>query len=53
MFLTSQLVLFLDDFDKKENIDRRIRAKFKRSGHNYISIFIISQDYNELPEKTI
>ena len=26
---------------------------FKRSRHNNLSIFIISQDYNELPKKTI
>ena len=30
----------------------RAQAKFKRSRHNNISIFIISQDYYELSKKT-
>ena len=33
--------------------DPRVQAMFKRSRHNDLSIFIISQDYYELPKKTI
>ena len=33
--------------------DPRVQAMFKRSIHNNLSIFIISQDYYELPKKTI
>ena len=34
-------------------IDLRVQAMFKRSRHNNLSIFIISQDYCELPKRTI
>ena len=33
--------------------DPRVQAMFKRARHNKLSIFIISQDYYELPKKTI
>ena len=33
--------------------DPRVQARFKRSRHNNLSFFIISQDYYELPKKTI
>ena len=33
--------------------DPRVQAMFQRSRHNILSIFIISQDYYELPKKTI
>ena len=33
--------------------DHRVQAMFKRSRHNNLSIFIISQDYYELSKKTI
>ena len=33
--------------------DPRVPAMFKRSRHNNLSIFIISQDYYELPKRTI
>ena len=33
--------------------DPRVQAIFKRSRHDNLSIFIISQDYYELPKKTI
>ena len=33
--------------------DPRVQAMFKRSRDNNLSIFIISQDYYELPKKTI
>ena len=33
--------------------DPRVQAMFKRSRHNNLSIFIISQEYFELPKQTI
>ena len=33
--------------------DPRVQAMFKRSRHNNLSIFLISQDYFELPKRTI
>ena len=33
--------------------DPRVQAMFKRSRHNNLSIFIISQDYYKLPKRTI
>ena len=33
--------------------DPRVQAMFKRSRNKNLSIFIISQDYYELPKKTI
>ena len=33
--------------------DPRVQAMFKRSRHNILSIFIISQDYYDLGKKTI
>ena len=33
--------------------DPRVQAMFKRSRHNKLSIFIISQDYYDLPKKAI
>ena len=33
--------------------DPRVQATFKRSRHNDLTIFLISQDYYELPKKTI
>ena len=32
--------------------DPRVQAMFKQSRHNNVSIFIISQDYYDLPKKT-
>ena len=43
----------LDDLNEKEMNNTRVRAMFRRSRHNQLSIFIISQDYYELPKKTI
>ena len=42
-----------DDLNEKEMSDPRVQAMFKRSRHNNMSIFIISQDYNELPKRTV
>ena len=46
-------IFILDDLNEKEKNDSRIQARFKRSRHNNLSIFIISQDYYELPKRTI
>ena len=43
----------MDDLNEKELNDPRAQAIFKRSRHNNLSIFIISQDYYELPKRTI
>ena len=46
-------ITILDDLNQKEMDDSRVQAMFKRSRHNNLSIFIISQDYKELSKKTI
>ena len=46
-------IIILDDLNEKEMNDLRVQAMFKRSRHNNLSIFIISQEYYELPKKTI
>ena len=46
-------IIILDDLNEKEIIIDKIQAMFKRGRHNNLSIFIISQDYYELPKKTI
>ena len=46
-------VFILDDLNEREMNDDRIQALFKRSRHSNIFIFIISQDYYELPKRTI
>ena len=46
-------IIILDDLNEKEMNDPRVQAMFKRSRHNDLSIFIISQDYYELPKRTI
>ena len=45
------IVIFLDELSQKEMDDSRVQAMFKRSRHNNISDFIISQDYYELSKK--
>ena len=42
-----------DDLNEREMNVPRVQARFKRSRHNQLSIFIITQDYYELPKKTI
>ena len=44
-------VIILDDLNQKEMDDARVQAMFKRSRHNNLSIFIISQDYYKLSKK--
>ena len=46
-------IIILDDLNQKEMDDPRVQAMFKRSRHNNLSIFTISQDYYELSKKTI
>ena len=46
-------IIILDDLNEKEMNDTRVQAMFKRSRHDNLSIFIISQGYYELPKKTI
>ena len=46
-------IIILDDLNVKEINNEEIQAMFKRGLHNNLSIFIISQDYYELPKKTI
>ena len=45
--------IILDDLNEKEINDPRVQAMFKRSRHNNLSIFKISQEYYELPKRTI
>ena len=46
-------IIILDDSNDKEINNEKIQAMFKRGRHNNLSIFIISQDYYELPKRTI
>ena len=46
-------IIILDDLNEKEMNYLREQAMFKRSRHKKLSIFIISQDYFELPKRTI
>ena len=46
-------IFILDDLNQKEMDDPRVQAMFKQSSHNFLSIFVLSQDYYELSEKTI
>ena len=46
-------IIILDDLYEKEMNDHRIQVMLQRIRHNKFSIFIISQDYYELPKRTI
>ena len=46
-------IIILDNPNEKEMNDQRVQAMFKRSGHSISIIFIVSQDYYELPKRTI
>ena len=46
-------IIILDDLNEREMNDPRVQAMFKRSRHNNLSIFIISQGYYDLPKRTI
>ena len=45
--------IILIDLNEKEIKNDKIQTMFKRGRHNNLSIFIISQDYYELPKRTI
>ena len=45
--------IILDDLNEKEINNDKIQAMFKRGRHNNLSRFTISQDYYELPNRTI
>ena len=42
-----------DDLNEPKLNDLRVQAMFKRSHHENLSLFIISQDYSDLPKRTI
>ena len=46
-------LIILDDLNEKEINNDKIQAMFKRGRYNNLSIFIISQEFYELPKKTI
>ena len=46
-------IIIFDVLNEKQMDDPRVQAMFKRSRHSNLSIFIISQDYYELPKRTI
>ena len=46
-------VIIQDDLNEKDMNYPRVQAMFKRSRHNNLSIFINSQDYYEIPKRTI
>ena len=46
-------IIILVDLNEKEMKAPRVQAMFKRSRHNNLSISIMSQDYYELPKRTI
>ena len=46
-------IIILDDLNQKEINNDKKQAMFKRGRHNKLSIFLISQDYYELPKRTI
>ena len=46
-------IIILDDLNEKKMKDPRVQAMFKRSRHNNLSTFIISQDYYELRKRTM
>ena len=46
-------IIILDDHNERKMHDPQVQAMFKRSRHNSLSIFIISQDYYDLTKKTI
>ena len=46
-------IIILDDLNEQKINNLRVQAMLKRSRHKNLSIFIICQDYYELPKKTI
>ena len=46
-------IIIQNDLSEKEMNYPRVQTMFKRSRHNNLSIFIINQDYYELPKRTM
>ena len=46
-------IIISDDPNEKEMNNPRVQAVFKRSRHNNLSIFTISQNYYDLPKRTV
>ena len=46
-------IIILGDLNEKQMKDPGVQAKFKRFRQHNLSILIISQDYYELPTKTV
>ena len=51
--MKKNIIIILDGLKEKEINNDKIQAMFKRGRHNILSIFLISQDYYELPKRTI
>ena len=47
------IVNHLDNLNEKKTNEPRVQTMFKRSRHYNITIFKITQDYYELPKRTI
>ena len=45
-------IFILNDLNEKEMNDPQIQAMFKRSRHNNLTIFILSQYYHDLRKRT-
>ena len=46
-------IIIPDDLNEKEMNPPRVQAMSKRSRHNTLSIFLIGQEYYDLPKRTI
>ena len=46
-------IIILDDLNQKEISNDKLQAMFKRGRYINLSIFIICQDYYEVPKRTI
>ena len=46
-------IIILDDLNENEMNDLRVKAMFKRSRHNILAIFTLSQDSYELPKRIV
>ena len=46
-------IIILHDLKEKEINNDKLQAMFKRGRHNNLSVFIISQEYYELPKRNI
>ena len=44
------VIIVPDNLNEKEKKDPRVLAMFKQSRHNDLLIFIISQEYSEIPK---